>query len=307
MAVDLNLLVVLNALLEERHVTRAGERVGLSQPTTSNALRRLRAQFNDALLIRVGSRMELTPKAAELRSRLGGALDAIRSALADPEPFDPVTATARLRISASDHGMMVLLARLEAHLMVAAPNLEVEIIQFGVFDDAALLKSGELDFAVGTMVSVPPPLRRQVLFHDEVVCLLRLDHPALEPGTTPEDTLRLDHFLAYPHIRVVPRRGLAGSISEALSLRRQERRIVCEMPHFLAAPFFLSESDAIAALSVRVAERFACPFGLTTRKPPVKIPAFHTDLFWHPRSEGLDAHEWVRSQIIGIGADLARY
>jgi DNA-binding transcriptional LysR family regulator len=304
--IDLNLLVVLHALLEERHVTRAGQRVGLSQPTTSNALKRLRTQFKDPLLVRVGSRMELTPKAAALRERVGEALSAVRSALTDPQPFDPATATARLRISASDHGMVVLLAELERRLMVEAPGLEIDIIQFGAFDDAALLKSGELDIAVGTMVSVPPPLRRHELFYDEVVCLLRADHPALEPGTTPDDTLPLESFLAYPHVRVVPRRALAGSISEALSLRGHQRRVVCEVPHFLVAPFFLRYSDAITALSVRVAERFTRPLRLTTRRPPVKIAAFHTDLFWHPRSDGVEIHEWVRAQIFAIGTELAR-
>lgn len=301
--VDLNLLVVLNALLEERHVTRAGRKVGLSQPATSNALKRIRKWLDDPLLTRVGSQMELTPKAVALRDPVRAALDAVRGALGDPMPFDPRSGEARVRVSATDHGVLIVLSGLQRRLMQEAPGIELVITTFGLLDDAALLKGGQVDLVLGTLQSVPPPLRRQRLFHDELVCLLRDDHPALE-GSDAGDPIALDRYLAYPHVRVAPRPTLAGSVADALSLQGGARRVVCEVPGFLEAPFLVEGTDAITVLSARVADRFTALLPLTTRRPPVNLAGFDTDLVWHPRSDGVDAQQWVRAQLVAEAALL---
>jgi len=298
--VDLNLLVVLNALLCERHVTRAGTSVGLSQPATSNALNRLRRMFGDPLLVRTGPRMELTPRALALRDPVRAALDAIRAAFADLDAFDPATVKARIRISTTDHVLLVLLPELEQRLLEQAPGIALDIQQFGALDNLEMLGSDQLDMVIGLVPSRPDWTRARHLFHDEVLCLLRADHPALEGTDGPEDALDLERFLAYPHLRVAPRATHVGVMAEALSERRRDRHIACEVPDFLAAPFLLEKTELITVLSARVARRFTRLFPLTTRRVPLPLPGFDTDMVWHARSNGVHLHEWLRALVVDV-------
>lgn len=301
--VDLNLLVILDALLEEGHVTRTGQRVGLSQPATSNALKRLRRMLGDPLLVRFGSTMELTPLARSLRAPVRKALDAVRAALGEQSPFDPKTTSARIRMSASDHGMMLLVPELERIISVEAPGIDLEITQFGIIDDIALLNVDTLDMVIGTFQSLPPQVRRQNLFHDELVCLMRQGHPALRRGTS-KSKISLEDFLASSHLRIATRRGHAGVVAEALSELRLDRHVATEIPSFLAAPFICERTDLITTLSSRVAERFAALLPLAIRQSPISLPGFDTDIVWHARSDHLDLHVWLRERIVAVARDM---
>lgn len=294
-SVDLNLLVVLDALLDERHVTRTGQRIGLSQPATSNALKRLRRLFDDPLLVRFGSTMELTPVAQSLREPLRRALAAVREVLHEQAPFDPATTTARIRLSATDHGMMLIVPELQRQLSEHAPGIELEISQFGLQDDVALLGAEQLDLAIGTFHSLPGLLRRKHLFHDELVCLMSADHPAVRRDTTARDAVPLDEFLAASHLRIVSRRGEPGVVAEVLSERRLERHVVAEIPSFLAAAFICERTHLVTTLSSRVAERFASLLPLVIRQPPFPLQGFDTDMVWHARSDELPLHCWLRA------------
>lgn len=304
-AVDLNLLVVLDALLTEHHVTHAGRQVGLSQPATSNALKRLRRLFGDPLLVRFGATMELTPVAQALREPVRVALDAVRVVLAEQAPFDPATTHARWRVSATDHGMMLLVPELQRRLSERAPGITVEISQFGLQDDIALLADERLDLAIGTFPLLPPLVRRQHLFHDELVCLLREGHPALRPGTGSDDALDLDDFLATSHFRIASLRGQPGVVAEALSQRRLQRHVAAEIPSFLAAAFLCESTDLVTTLSSRVAARFATLLPLAVRQPPFPLPGFDTDMVWHARSDDLPLHRWLRDEIVAVVASMA--
>ena len=303
--VDLNLLVVLNALLDERHVTRAGRKIGLSQPATSNVLKRLRSLFSDPLLTRVGSQMELTPRAVALQEPVRVALAAVRDALADPTPFDPTTVHARIRIATTDHVLLLVLPQLQRILASEDPGIELRFSSFGILDDVELLRTEQVDLLIGSFQMLPPQLRRQHLFSDEVVCLLRVEHPAIPKHSKPGDPLDLDAFLAYPHLRIAPIRSRAGRVAEALSDLRVDRFVACELPGFLAAPFLIESTDLITVLSSRVADRFTPLLNVTTRRPPLDVAGFETDMVWHSRSDGVPVEQWVRGRVAEIAAGIA--
>lgn len=294
--IDVNLLVVLNALLEEQHVTRAGQKVGLTQPATSNALNRLRRMFEDPLLQRVGSRMELTPRGAALREPVAQGLNAIRSVFQTEDEFDPATAKGFIRLSTTDAVLLVLLPKVIERIAAEAPGIDLDVTQFGILDDVEMLMRDELDLVIGLVDSIPPRVRVEHLLHDEVVCMVRDDHPTLG-DTGVNDRLPLEGFLNFPHLRVAPRATHRGAVSSALGHRRLERRVACQVPDFLAAPFLVVHSDLITVLSSRVAEQFTEMLPLTTRRPPFDLDGFDTEMLWHARSDEMPLLQWLRSII----------
>lgn len=301
--IDLNLLVVLEALLEERHVTRAGRRVGLSQPATTNALNRLREVIGDPLLVRSGNTMQLTERALEIRDRLGPALEMLKDAIDAPADFDPKTSPATIRMATLDSVMLRLLPRLMRVLAEEAPLVDLELHPLGAIPVTTWLKEGQLDLAVGVFRSPSPQLRRESLFSEETACLLRDGHPALERAPRPSDPLPLDVYLAYPHLRISADPRDPGSVARALPDRSEDRRVACRVPDFLPAPFIVEQTDLIAILSKSVAERFAAFLALTTRPNPIELPGQDYELVWSPRLDESPLHGWFRSLVARVAQD----
>lgn len=294
--VDLNLLLALDALLAERHVTRAAARLGVSQSAASHALARLRELLGDPILVR-GRRgvMLPTPRAAALAPAVSRALDDLALALRRPEPFDPATARRTFHLGASDYAELAVLPRLAARIAAAAPHVDL-FVRSVPADMHAALAAGDVDaiLAPARPTDLGAGCYQRVLLAETFVCAMRRGHPAAGR------TLTLDRFCALDHLLIAPRGTYGGYVDDALAARGRRRRVALAVPHFLIAPHVLVTTDLIATLAARVARTFAAAHGLAIVRPPVELPAFSLHLVWHERTHGDDAHRWLRDQIAAV-------
>jgi DNA-binding transcriptional LysR family regulator len=298
---DLNLLVVLDVLLAERNVTHAAQRLGLSQPTVSNALARLREALGDQLLVRTAGGMVPTARALAVQHRLSEALGGIADVVSLGASFEPGTARRSFVIAATDYVQFVLLGELLRKVREAAPGVTIQVVaprgQFPWHE----LGSGGVDLVVGgaRLPEVPSLLHRRWIFRDHAVCVVRADHPyADEPLTLPR-YLELDHIEALPV-------GTVGMADQALLLLGHERRIVLIVPHFLIAPFLVAQSDCCFTLANRIARPLATILPLAVRALPYEMPIVTIGAFWHDRVHHDPAHRWLRRLLFGTGTTVER-
>jgi len=291
--VDLNLVLALDALLAERHVTRAAERLGITQSAASHALARLRDLLGDPLLVR-GPRgvMQATPRALELAPAVHRILDELAAALHGPTVFDPATATHTFRIGSGDYTELVALPRLIERVSRVAPGVDIWMHYFQGWGDEEL-GAGVLDL----VLSPPRPgvrpagLYERVLFEETFTCVMREGHPLAQSRMT------LPRYAAANHVLVAPR-GTPGSfVDDALARVGRTRRVAVAVPHFLVVPFIVAGSDLIATLPTRIADMFADRVGLVRAPPPIEVPPFKIAMTWHERLHGDPRHRWLREQL----------
>jgi DNA-binding transcriptional LysR family regulator len=294
---DLNLIVALDALLAERHVTRAATRLGITQSAASHALARLRARFGDPLLVRgPGGTLVASAFAERLAPRLRRVLDDLTGVLRG-ETFDPATARRTFHIGASDYIEIVLLPRLAARLAAQAPHIDLWVHMFEAWGDVAL-GSGQLDAVLGPPRGAqrPSATYEKRLVRETFSCVMRKDHP-LAGGR-----LTLPRYCEAAHLMVAPR-GTPGSfVDDALHAVGRTRRIAMAVPHFLVVPYVIAASDLIATLADRVAAMFARILDLVTVAPPIELPGFEIALAWHERNHHDPAQRWLRAQIAAVAA-----
>jgi len=295
-AIDLNLLVIFDALLAERSVTRAGTRVGLSQPAVSNALARLRATLDDPLLVRVGSSMEPTPRALEIAPAVQRALATLRDALTEPAGFDAAKSKRSFCLAAADDVELTLVPALLSRMKQLSPGIDLRISRaVGTVDSA--LRTGEVDLYIGAWFNVPSTFRSHLLRTEGFLCIAREDHPAIDAALT------LPVYMKLGHVLVTPAERPGSVVDTALSDEDLGRRVVLRTPHFLVAPFVVARTDLIATLPRAVAETAARLMGLALYPPPIDVPGFPLRMVWHPRSHDQAAHRWLREQVMLVASD----
>lgn len=296
--VDLRLLALLEALFDTRSVTRAGDRLDLSQPAASRALARLRALLHDPLFVRGADGLVPTRRAQALRAPLAAALGAVR-ALVVPPVFDPATATGAARILAPDFDAAALVPPLLAALRTAAPGLDVALLPRRG-DALAALAADDADLALGVYANAPAGFRRQRLYDDTMVCLLRRGHPALARPLTPA------RFAALHHALVTISGEGGGVVDTVLAQRGLARRVVLRLPSFLAAPLVVARSDLVVTMPRRVATEFAAIAPLVLVEPPLPIPRFTVSQVWHERQHADPRHAFLRATIAAVTAAHVR-
>lgn len=296
--VDLNLLVALDALLEEQNVTRAARRLGLSQSAASHALARLRALVGDPLLVRSGATLVPTPRAVALAPSIRAILGSIRTTLAG-DAFDPMTSARAFAVATSDYFELVLVPGLVRDLARAAPGIDL-LVRPVPEDVLGLLGAGRLDLVLG--VSLAPgvqSIRRRRLFDDTFSCVVRSGHPVLRRG------LDLERFAAMGHVLIAPRGSRGGVVDDALARRKKVRRVAAMVPSFLAAPAIIAESDLVLTMPARLAARLAPAFDLKILEPPLVLPRFTVSAYWHERVQHDPAHAWLRARVVEIAREIA--
>jgi len=295
--VDFNLLVALRALLEERSVTHAGERIALSQSATSHALSRLRKVFDDPLLVRSGQDMLLTSRAEALLEPLQTILVNIEQ-LIQPLTFDPKTAEGTIHIASSDYATCVILPSVIKQIEQEAPHLNL-ICQNWNPNSFDLLRNGTIDLGfVALSVLTDKEFHHQELFNEEMVCVVRANHPVIEEGLT------LESFLQYSHALVsIPQTGKSyvDAVLEGLGM---ERRIMLKVAHFFAAPLIVAQSNLILITPSRVAKIFAQFVNLAILASPVKVNQYSYAQIWHPRNQDNLRHIWLRNLIATQTEDI---
>lgn len=294
--VDLNLLVVLDALLAERSVTRAGVRLGLSQPAVSNALSRLRGLFGDPLLVRAGARMEPTPRALELAAPVRHALEILGRTLSPSPNFDPARSSHVFRICSADHLELTLLPRLLERLEQIAPGVDIVMsrVSSGVEHD---LRTGHVDLYLGVWLDIPSSLQHHLLRHETFACIGRAGHPTIGSRLT------LKRYAECGHVLVTPSEWPGRTVDTALSDRGLGRRVAFRTPHLLVAPLVVTRTDLIATLPRSVAEVFAELLPLEVHTPPLDAPGFGVQMVWHPRTHDHAPHRWLRQVVMDLTAE----
>lgn len=298
-AVDLNLLVAFDALLSERNVTRAAERVGLSQPALSKALNRLRGVFDDALFVRRGRTMEPTAKALALGAPVRRALDEIRATLGTRTPFDPAAAQANIALGSVDFYDALLLPPLLARLQPMAPGVALRTWQTDRLLGPQMLAAGEADLCLLPMGDMVNDLYAEPLFAERSLTLMRRNHPLAQGGK-----LTLDAFAQARHVTVgIEGRGI-GWIDSMLAARGLQRRVVATVPHFLTVPFIVGATDLISTMPGRLARILAEAAGIIAIESPLAPPTITVHLVWHARTHRDPLHIWLRRLIKAVAEEI---
>lgn len=298
--IDLNLLLAFDALLAERHVTRAAAHLGITQSAASHALARLRDLFDDPILVR-GPRgtMLPTPKATALAPAVHRVLADVTAIMRGDAAFDPTTARRTFRIAAGDYVELVLLPPLIARINRVAPNIDIWIHSVADYGDEALA-TGTVDVVIAPPRGNARPAGsyEKVLFDESFTCIVRKGHALADSKLT------LPRYCAAPHLLVAPR-GTPGSfVDDALTAIGRTRRIALAVPHFLVVPYIIASSDLIATLATRVASSFADALGLVQMAPPLALPKFQMALAWHERDHEDAPHRWLRDQVLAVAATV---
>jgi DNA-binding transcriptional LysR family regulator len=299
--IDLNLLVAFDALMAERSVTRAGARIGRTQPAMSAALARLRSLFRDELFVRGPHGLQPTPRALELGEPLSRALADIQRTLDFTQSFDPAASSIAFRLGLSDHPAWVLLPILVDRLSGVAPAITLQITNFTARNDGVpLLDSGEIDLAIGV---APYPTAGRILtrqiFDEPFVCILRRDHPAAKQ-------LDLNAFLSLSHVLVSPENERWGHVDAELIKGGLKRRLALTLPQMYAAPALIARSDMIATVMAGVVGASGHGRDLTVLKLPLDLDPVSFVMFWHRRNDSHPAQRWFRDFIASTAPAACR-
>jgi len=305
-AFDLNLLLVFEAMMAERHVTRAGQRIGLSQPAVSAALNRLRAIFEDELFVRAGGEMVPTPRALALSEPVDAALRRVEFALSSSTLFDAATARRVFTVRGVDYVSYLLIAPLMANLAQAAPGIVVRCLDAQTGAIPQLLEDGKIDFAIEVMHELEDPVRSQFLLRERYVVIVGAHHPDIEAraASSPEDRFDLNLYCRLPHVLHSFVGGSTGNVDAALAAINRQRHVALSLPHFFSIAKAVADSRMIATFPERLAVRWAPLLGLRIYQPPVSLAPISLAVIWHRRNDGDAGHAWFRQQIMNAAQRL---
>lgn len=301
---DLNLLIALDVLLREKNVTRAAERVHLSQPAMSAALHKLREYFDDPLLIRVGREMELTPRGLSLMEPVREALLKIQATLGTQPSFTPGTAQREFTVIVSEEAVPGFLPAILRRVAAEAPGIRCRI---ELISQTALtrLEYGEADLCLCLdhlrlydVREYPPSLRIVRLRPVRWICAVDRNHPTIG------DTMSAEQYRALPHVFGRPS-GYAASADELVRrLFNIDLAVHLTVPSLLHLPYVLEGTSYVATLPERVAQMAAAGANIKTFPFPFPVPEQHEILLWHKRHEPDPAHAWLRDLIVSLARDL---
>jgi DNA-binding transcriptional LysR family regulator len=292
---DLNLLIVLDAMFDERSTVAAARRLGTSQPTISSSLAKLRVFFNDELFVRQGQLMEPTPFANGLKSSVGRIIGLARSELLFEGVFEPTSAKRTFNLSTSDVSELMFIPGLFKAIKIQAPHVSFTCLSKSPHDLKTMMTRGQIDLAIGYHSDLTDAgFYEQKLLDHPFACLVRADHPLIA------DTLSLDQFLGLDHIVVEPE----GHSQELFERKMIElglpRKIVLRLPHFMSVPLLLRDSDAIATVPLVVAESYSHLANLKILPVPIDAPVAVLKQFWHRSVHTDPGVVWLRRLIANI-------
>jgi len=293
---DLNLLKALDALLDERSVTRAAARLALTQPAVSGMLNRMRDHFDDPLFIRAPHGMVPTTRAEALAAPVKRILADI-DALLQPIAFDPITANLTFTLAATDYALRAVVVPFIAALKVRAPHIRVRVVPVEPERLVNQLGQGKLDLALMTPHTTPDELHSRALYDERYVCMMRADHP--DAGKP----LTLDRFCALEQVLVsYEGEGFHGVTDDALAKIGRTRRVGLSVSSFLVLPDVLTISDMIAVVPERMAENRAGMFVCDT---PASVQGFTKSMAWHERTHRSPAQQWLRELLLETSGQQA--
>lgn len=287
---DLNLLPVVLAVMEERSVSRAAIRLGWSQPKVSIALNKLRAALGDPLFIRGSHGVEPTPRALSLMAPTREILAKIQQNVLSHASFDPASSSRNFCFAMSDVGEMFMLPTLMRYLSEAAPNVSVSSVTLPAEDIANGLEQGSIDLAVGYFPDLTKRnFYQQRLYSHSFVSIIRAGHKLQG------DQLSMEEFLAVGHAVVKPEGRSHEAFEQVLAKNRIKRRIVLSVPHFMSIPFIVASTDLLVTVPAALGEKFKTIADIRLIYPPVEVPTVDLRQHWHRKFHRDEANIWIRS------------
>jgi DNA-binding transcriptional LysR family regulator len=291
-SIDLNLLVVLDVLLVERHVSRTALRLHMSQPAVSHALARLRSLLDDPLFTRQGGGLAPTIRAMELSKPLAEALAQIRTVLG-PDSFDPGRTRHTFRLAMSDYGAEIVLPKLLRDLRRSAPHIDLAVTQLSREGMLAGVMDGDIDLGLGVFPILPEQIHSELLLNDEYACLV--DRATLLPST---QSIDLESYLARPHALVAVHGEASTEIDEAIHAAGQARRVALIIPHWSVAPKTIAGTDLILTVARTSLKSSLQDNRLIVLPPPIPLPAIPFSQISHKRRRSDPALRWLREMIV---------
>lgn len=296
MRYDLNLLPTFIALMEERNVTRAAERLGMTQPALSNALNRLRVMLRDPLFIRERYGMQPTEKAQELAPVIAAALATLDDIVLGQQEFDPAQADRLFTIAPNSYVEYVLMPAVVTRLREQAPGIKLRLTPFGTDLAETGVVSGSTAMVIGRITDPPDNLVVQHIMDDGLACVVRADHPTIG------DSLSREQYEALKHVNMLPPGRLRAGLFQALEKQALKREVAVSVTHFLAVPELVAVTDYCSTLPRLICRQLARDKRLKVMPAPADLGTFPVEMAWHVRYRHDPAHRWLR----GLVADVAR-
>jgi DNA-binding transcriptional LysR family regulator len=289
---DLNLLLHFEAIMTCRSLTRAAERLNVSQPAMSAAMSRLRRLFNDPLLVREGTGWEPTEYAVELQRRFTPLLEEWRRATSGQDEFHPAHSSRTMSLYATDYVQYALLPRVLPSLARDAPHVHLRIVPARPLHGLSMLDTNHVELIAGYFPEPPPDLRTRLLFEEPAVCVVREGHPCLNKRWN------LDAYLKYGHLDLAAHTRFFGTvIDRVLQGQGRQRHIAATLSSYLVCPFVIAASDLIATMPTSVAVALRGAARTTVLKVPFTLPPLAISLYWHERHHDDPGHAWLRQYI----------
>lgn len=299
MKYDLNLLPVFVALMEERSVTRAASRLGITQPALSNSLNRLRDMLRDPLFIRERYGIKPTQLAEDIAPAIEAALAQLDEIVVHQQDFDPADAEHQFLIAPNSYAELVLMPALVARLREQAPGIRLRMIPFGNDLAETGVMSGTTAMVLGRIVDPPDNLVVQHLMDDGLACVVRHGHPDVG------DNLSRDEYESLKHVNVLPPGRIRAGLFEALGKQNLKREVAVSVTHFLAVPEMIAVTDYCATLPILICRGLERDPRLKVLPAPVDLGTFPVELAWHVRYRHDPAHKWLRSTLIETARSLS--
>jgi DNA-binding transcriptional LysR family regulator len=292
---DLNLLIALNVLIEEASVTKAAQKLEISQSSMSHALKRLRTVLDDEILIRTSREMEITPYAREIGDRVRQILAEIQVTLLEKETFDPAIAREDFYIAMSDYVEISLGVPLLQKLTESATGIRIRTsnVEKGMALEA--LDNNQIDLAISVFSNLKSWHVREKLYEEEFVCVV---HSGMS------STFSLEEYLQRPHILVSSRDDFLGTLDSLLEAESKSRHVMWSTPHFMTVPLAIANSECVSLLPKRLAERCAKKMDLEILPPPIEITGFTVSMVWHQRNTARPKHQWLRDRLLEIARNI---
>lgn len=295
---DLNLLRIFDALMRERSVTRAGDRLALSQPAVSGALARLRLVMDDPLFVRIGNEMVPTPRAETIAPAVRDILSNAEGVLQSEDRFDPASAEQIFTLRGADFFSMRLMPAFFRTISTEAPGIRLRFLDSGYGDLVQLLKDGTVDLALERPLDLPSWISRALVFPSPFVVIASRNNPMVRATALADgDTLPLDLFCDLPHAIRSADGTMSGVVDDALAATGRRRRVTLALPHFQAVALAVAEGQLVAVVPQQLATDVAEEMNLAVFSAPFPVPVPEVQMYWNSRHDRNAQQEWLRDRV----------
>lgn len=296
---ELNLLMMFDAIMTEGSITRAAERLAMTQPAVSNAVSRMRVIWKDELFVKDGRKIQPTLFAQNLWQQIKDPLESLNQAI-EPHIFEPATSTRTFRLAIASAVVDIAWQELREIVEREAPMVNIHAIPYTIVNGEQVLIDAEVDLVIGTGNSTTSVIHSEFLFQPSYVCIMRKDHPLAK------ENLSMEEFASAAHLLVSLSGDVTGFTDQVLAQHGLKRRIAMSVNHFSAVPKLIENSDLIAVVPPTTVEEAIFSHRLSVTHPPVEIPGGQVTCFWHKRQEKDGGLTWLRQHINRIIKDHAK-